>query len=65
MKNDGACYCGYRNQHRQDESYFLEPLQQAAPTGRTFAEDLLHRFEHEWQGDMGIALPAMCEETFS
>jgi glutamate--cysteine ligase len=56
---------GYQNQHGQDESCYLEPLQEAAQSGRTFAEDLLRRFEDQWMGDIDIALPAMCEETSS
>ena len=55
----------YQNQDHHDESCYLEPLQEAAKTGRTFAEDLLQRFEYQWDGDMDIALPAMCEETCS
>ena len=55
---------GYQNQRGQDESCYLEPLQQAAQSGRTFGEDLLRRFEDQWMGDMDIALAAMCEETF-
>ena len=46
-----------RNQQGQDESCYLEPLQEAAQAGRTFAEQLLQRFENEWQGDIDIAMP--------
>lgn len=56
---------GCQNRHGQDESCYLEPLQEAAEAGRTFAEDLLRRFQDQWMGKMEIALPAMCEETFS
>jgi glutamate--cysteine ligase len=56
---------GYRNQYGQDESCYLEPLAEAAHAGQTLAEDLLRRFEDQWRGKMDIALPAMCEETFS
>ncbi len=55
---------GYRNRYGQDESCYLEPLQEAAQSGRTFSEDLLRRFQDQWKGDMDMALPAMCEETF-
>jgi len=55
----------YRNQERQDESCYLEPLREAAQAGRTFAEELLQRFEHEWLGDIDVAVRAMCEETLS
>jgi glutamate--cysteine ligase len=52
-----------RNEEGRDESCYLEPLQQAAQSGRTFAEELLHRFEHEWLGDIDTAMWAMCKET--
>jgi len=55
----------YRNQERQDESCYLEPLREAAQAGRTFAEELLQRFEHQWLGDIDVAVRAMCEETLS
>ena len=55
----------YRNQKGQDESCYLDPLQEAAEAGRTFAEELLRRYEHEWQGDIDIAVRAMCEEALS
>jgi gamma-glutamylcysteine synthetase len=56
---------GRQNGQGQDESCYLEPLEEAARSGRTFAEEHLRRFEDQWRGDMDIALPAMCEETFS
>ncbi len=55
---------GCLNANGQDESCYLEPLTVAAQAGQTFSELLLHRFQHQWMGDMDIALPAMCEETF-
>jgi glutamate--cysteine ligase len=55
----------YRNQEGQDESCYLEPLQEAAQAGKTFAEELLQRYEHEWLGDIDIAVRAMCQETLS
>ena len=54
-----------RNQQGQDESCYLAPLQEVAETGQTFAEQLLRRFEHEWDGDIDIAVRAMCEENLS
>ena len=53
------------NDEGVDESRFLLPLQKAADSGRTFAEELVRRFSGQWQGDMDIALDAMCQETFS
>jgi glutamate--cysteine ligase len=53
----------YRNQRGQDESCYLKPLEEAAYAGRTFAEELLHRFEHEWRGDIDVAVRTMCEEA--
>ncbi|QDT68777.1 Glutamate--cysteine ligase GshA [Planctomycetes bacterium MalM25] len=55
---------GYRNQYGQDESCYLEPLQEAAQSGQTFGEALLRRFQGQWMETMNTALPAMCEETF-
>lgn len=54
----------YRNQYGQDESCYLESLQEAAQSGRTFGDDLSRRFKNQWMGDMDIAMAAMCEETF-
>ncbi|MEL7500675.1 MAG: glutamate--cysteine ligase [Planctomycetota bacterium] len=47
------------------ESQYLLPLQKAAESGQTFAEELIHHFTDQWQEDMDIALPAMCSQTFS
>jgi glutamate--cysteine ligase len=49
----------------EDESCYLGPLHKVAQSGRTFAEQLLERFEHQWQSDIDIAVPALCEETLS
>jgi glutamate--cysteine ligase len=54
-----------RNQLGKDESTYLAPLQESAERGQTFAEDLLRRFQHEWRGNMDIAMRAMCEEALS
>ena len=55
----------HRDKEGRDESRYLEPLQQAAQAGRTFAEQLLRRFDGDWQGDIDVAVRAMCEETLS
>ena len=47
----------------QDESCYLEPLQEAVEAGRTFAEELLRRFDHEWRGDIDLALRDLCREA--
>jgi glutamate--cysteine ligase len=54
-----------RNQQGQDESCYLAPLQRVAQAGQTFAEQLLQRFEHEWDRDIDIAVGALCEESLS
>lgn len=55
----------FRNDEGITESHYLLPLQRAAESGQTFAEQLIHNFSDQWQEDMGVALPAMCKETFS
>ncbi len=52
-----------RNHQGHDESCFLEPLLEVAQSGRTFAEQHLQRYEHEWHHDIDIAVRAICEET--
>jgi glutamate--cysteine ligase len=52
-----------KNHQGQDESCYLAPLQEVAQTGRTFAEQLLQRYENEWHQDIDIAVHAMCEEN--
>lgn len=54
-----------RNSEDVTESHYLLPLQKAAESGQTFAEQLIQKFSNQWQQDMDIALPAMCRETFS
>ncbi len=54
-----------RNEQGQDESCYLEPLQAAARAGRTFAEEVLQRFDGEWRGDIDVAVRARCRETMS
>jgi glutamate--cysteine ligase len=54
-----------RNQHGKDESSYLDPLQEPAEAGQTFAEELLQRFRQQWRGNMDIAMRAMGEETLS
>ncbi len=53
------------NYQGQDESCYLAPLQKVAQSGRTFAEQLLQRYENEWHRDIEIAIRAMCEENSS
>jgi glutamate--cysteine ligase len=47
----------------QDESCYLEPPQEVTQIGRTLAEQLLLRYEHEWHQDIDVTVHAMCEET--
>lgn len=53
------------NEFGSDEACYLAPLQHALDAGQTFAEQLLHRYHHEWAGDMDRGLRVLCEETFS
>ena len=48
-----------------DESRYLLPLQQAAETGQTFAEELVQKHSESGRDDIDTALAAMCQETFS
>ncbi len=48
---------GLKNRNRldtlcNDESLFLSPLENIVASGRTQAEELLDRYENEWQGDI-------------
>jgi hypothetical protein len=36
-----------------------------AEAGETFAEKLIHRFEHEWGQDIDAAVQTLAEETIS
>lgn len=54
----------FRNGEGVTESQYLLPLQRAAESGLTFAEQLIQNFSDQWQEDMDVALPAMCRETF-
>ena len=54
-----------RNDDGVTEDHYLLPLQQVAESGQTFAELLIQNFTDQWQKDIGIALQAMCMETFS
>jgi glutamate--cysteine ligase len=65
LAREGLRRRGFLNQNGEDESCYLEPLEEAARSGRTFSEHLLHRFRVEWKEDMDVALPAMCEGTFA
>lgn len=65
LAREGLRRRGFLNQNGEDESCYLEPLEEAARSGRTFSEHLLHRFRVEWKEDMDVAQPAMCEGTFA
>jgi glutamate--cysteine ligase len=40
------------NAMSQDESIYLEPLQEVAATGRTLSDELIARFNGPWRGDI-------------
>jgi glutamate--cysteine ligase len=40
------------NRSSQDETVYLEPLEEVAVTGRTLASELIERFEGPWRGDI-------------
>jgi glutamate--cysteine ligase len=40
------------NPASQDETVFLQPLEEVACTGRTLAAELIERFEGRWRGDI-------------
>jgi len=40
------------NRASQDETVYLEPLEEVAATGRTLAEELIERFEGPWNQDI-------------
>jgi glutamate--cysteine ligase len=65
LSRQGLRRRGYVNPQGRDESSYLDPLLEAAREGRTFAERLVHRFEHDWRGDMDLAMRSMCEEALS
>jgi glutamate--cysteine ligase len=54
-----------RNPQGLDESCYLTPLEQTARTGKTFAEQLLQRFETDWGRDIDMAVRSMCQEASS
>ena len=54
-----------RNHEGEDESRYLLPLQKAAETGQTFAEELVRKHSGLWRENIDTALAAMCMETFS
>lgn len=54
-----------RNGAGEDESRYLSPLQNAAESGQTFAEQLVRKYSGQWQENTNAALAAMCQETFS
>ena len=65
LSRQGLARRNFRNSEGADESQYLLPLQMAAESGRTFAEELMRKFSEEWREDIDIALAAMCQETFS
>jgi glutamate--cysteine ligase len=65
LAGDGLERRNIRNREGADESLYLLPLQKAAESGRTFAEELMRRFSGQWREDIDIALAAMCKETMS
>ena len=40
------------NAMSQDESIYLEPLQEVVATGRTLADELIARYNGPWRGDI-------------
>ena len=65
LARDGLERRGICNAAGATESQYLQPLQQVAESGRTFADQLIHNFSIHWNKNMDIALPAMCKGTFS
>ena len=53
----------FQDEQGETESRYLLPLVQAAESGQTFAEQLVHEFSNQWHDDMKIALPAMCQDA--
>lgn len=49
----------------EGESRYLLPLQKAAETGKTFAEELVQRYSVQWRENIDTALAVICKETFS
>lgn len=65
LSRDGLERRGICDEAGSTESQYLQPLQQAAESGQTFADQLIQNFSTQWHKNMDIALPAMCKETFS
>ena len=40
------------NAASQDESIYLEPLQEVVQTGRTLSDELIAKFSGRWRGDI-------------
>jgi len=49
----------------QDETMYLEPLQEAVDADETFAEELIRRFQYEWRQHIDVAVRTICEETMA
>ena len=52
---------GLRNEHGQDESVLLGPLEQIVDSGRSPAQELLERYRTQWGGD----IEPIYQEAFS
>ncbi len=48
IATDGLKRRARLNAKGQDESHYLEPLLEIVESGRTHAEELLHRYRHDW-----------------
>ncbi|MGF1577824.1 MAG: glutamate--cysteine ligase [Gemmataceae bacterium] len=65
LAKDGLDRRALRNTQGEDETKYLEPLFDAVREGRTFAEELLQRFDQEWSRDIDRAVRVLCEETLT
>ena len=65
LSRQGLTRRSYKNQQGDDESLYLNALQEAAEAGTTFADQIVRRFEHDWRGDIDTAIRALCQETLS
>lgn len=65
LSREGLRRRAHQDSLGRDESIYLDPLQEAAEAGETFAEQLIHRFDHEWRQDMDAAMKTLSEETMA
>ena len=63
LSSQGLKRRNIKNIDGKDESCYLEILQEVVEKGLTFAEQLLHRFNNEWQQDMEIAMRVISRES--